>query len=672
MVASSLQERKPENSLHSIQSQLEQAFRDAIRSAFDIDSDPLIAPAQNEKFGDYQSNAAMGLARQLAEKTGRKTNPRSVAEQIQSKLRLGEMAQDVSIAGPGFINVRLSPAWLAARLDQVAADERLGLPRIDRPQTVVVDYSGPNIAKQMHVGHLRSTIIGDAIARVLQFQGHNVIRQNHIGDWGTQFGRVVLAMWYAAMSEHFGERHEIDRMARSLRATRDPKEQERVVVELAGLHRKYIQEDPTGEKVFGPHLRALQLDLSELESLYQFVSAATEHPAAKHEVVVHARHGERTLADVPRLVTTFIQNPAEPENAQEMTAWKLAVDITLRTCDAIYRRLDVQLARPELQPEPLVRGESFYKDRLKEVVDELKRKKIAVESEGAVVVPVPGFEAPLIIQKSEQNRGDPASYLYGTTDLAALRFRTLELGAQKLIYTHDSRQSQHFSQVFWTARRAGWADGVDLEYAPFGTMLGEDGKPFKTRSGDTVKLKDLLDEAEDRAFAVVSAKNPELPEPQRRQIAHSAGVGAVKYADLSKDRVSDYVFSWERMLALEGNTAPYLQYQHARIQSIFRKAEVRTRNGAALLLESPYEISLAKHLVRIGEVIELVARELKPHHLCSYLYELSARFSSFYTECPVLKSDEPTRSSRLLLCDLAARTLALGLDLLGIEHPDEM
>ena len=658
--------------MHTIQSQLERAFRDAIRSAFDIDADPLISVAQNEKFGDYQSNAAMGLAKQVAEKTGQKTNPRAVAEQIKLKLELGEMAQEITIAGPGFINVRLSPRWLANQLKQIVADQRLGLNKVERPVTIVVDYSGPNIAKQMHVGHLRSTIIGDAIARVLQFLGHEIIRQNHIGDWGTQFGRVVLAMWYAAMSQHFGERQKIDQMAESLRATRDPKEQDRIVGQLADLHRKYILEDPTGEKVFGPHLRALHLDLSELEALYQFVSAVTELPAAKREVVIHARHGERTLADVPRLVTTFIQNPSEPENAQEMTAWKLAVDITLRTCDDIYRRLDVQLAQPELQAQPIVRGESFYKDRLRDVVDELMRKQIAVESEGAVVVPVPGFDAPLIIQKSEKHRGDPASYLYGTTDLAALRFRTLELGARKLIYTHDSRQSQHFSQVFWTARRAGWAEGVDLEYAPFGTMLGEDGKPFKTRSGDTVKLKDLLDEAEDRAFAVVTDKNAELSERQRRQIAHSVGVGAVKYADLSKDRVSDYVFSWERMLALEGNTAPYLQYQHARIKSIFRKGEVRPPRDAALLLESPYETSLAKQLIRIGEVIELVAGELKPHHLSSYLYELSARFSAFYTECPVLKSDEPTRSSRLLLCDLTARTLALGLDLLGIEHPDEM
>jgi len=646
--------------LQTIQSQLDQAFRKAIRTAFDMDADPLIGVSQNEKFGDYQSNAAMGLAKLVAEKTSQKANPRAVAEQIKSKLDLGDLAQDITIAGPGFINVRLAPQWLARQLQQISPDERLGLAKVDRPETVVVDYSGPNIAKQMHVGHLRSTIIGDAIARVLQFQGHHVIRQNHIGDWGTQFGRVVLAMWYAAMAEHFGE---LDLLKQKLRfgAQRDE-----LVREMADLHRKYIREDPTGSKVFEPYLRRIDLDLADLESLYQLVSTITESPAAQQERVPHPEHGNRRLDELPRLVTTFIQNPNDPKNAQEMMAWKQAVQITLKTCDEIYRRLDVQLANPGIQSEPIVRGESFYKDRLAAVVEELKQKQIAVESAGAIVVPVPGFEAPLLIRKSD------GSYLYGTTDLAAIKFRTQELRAHELVYTHDSRQSQHFSQVFWTARKAGWADSVDLEYAPFGTMLGEDGKPFKTRSGDTVKLKDLLDEAEERAFGVVTEKNPELVESQRKQIAHAVGVGAVKYADLSKDRVSDYVFSWERMLALDGNTAPYLQYQHARIKSIFRKGDVRPPTDGRPVLESPYEVAIAKHMLRFGDIVDLVARELKPHHLCSYLYDLSTRFSAFYTECPVLKSEEPTRSSRLLLCDLTARTLATGLDLLGIEHPDEM
>jgi arginyl-tRNA synthetase len=648
--------------VETIARQLERAFRAAIREAFGLDADPLIGISQNEKFGDYQSNAAMGLAKQVAEKTGQKANPRAVAEQIKAKLNLGEMAQEISIAGPGFINVKLSPAWLARQLEQLGSDPRLGIAPAQSAKTVVVDYSGPNIAKQMHVGHLRSTIIGDAISRTLAFQGHNVIRQNHIGDWGTQFGRVVLAMWYAAMAEHFGQMELLQKLAAKVR---EPATQGQAVHEVAELHRKFIKEDPDGTKIFEPYLKNVTLDLSQLEGLYTFVSALTEQPAAAQEWVPHPAHGNRKLEELPRLVTTFIQNPADPRNKQEMMAWEQARRITLETCNDLYRRLDVQLANPSLQSQPMVRGESFYNDRLAGVVSELLEKGIATRSEGAVVVAVPGFEAPLLIQKSD------GSYLYGTTDLAALKFRLTELRAGEVIYTHDSRQSQHFTQVFWTARQSGWVSQAELEYAPFGTMLGEDGKPFKTRSGETVKLKDLLDESEVRAFAIVSQKNGDLPEPQRRGIAHAVGIGGVKYADLSKDRVSDYVFSWDRMLATEGNTGPYLQYAHARIQSVFRKAGGKAAT-LQISLDSPYEQSLAKHILRLGDIVELAARELKPHHLCAYLYELASRFSGFYENCPVVSSPEPLRSSRLVVCDLTARTLELGLELLGIEHPDEM
>jgi arginyl-tRNA synthetase len=309
------------------------------------------------------------------------------------------------------------------------------------------------------------------------------------------------------------------------------------------------------------------------------------------------------------------------------------------------------------------RGESFYNPMLSEVVEDLLNRGIAERSEGAVVVKVPGYESPLIIQKSDR------AYLYGTTDLAAIRFRKRALHANRIIYTHDSRQQQHFTQVFWTADKAGWISKDNLVYAPFGTMLGEDGKPFKTRTGGTVKLKDLLDEAEERALVVVSGKNSELPIEQRRDIAHKIGIGAVKYADLAKDRISDYAFSFDKILALDGNTAPYLQYAHARIKSIFRKTEEKP---GTIRLESPYELSMAKHILRLGEVIEQVAREFKPHHLCGYLYELATQFSRFYENCPVLQSEPEVRRSRLAICDLAARTLECGLDLLGIEHPDQM
>jgi arginyl-tRNA synthetase len=571
----------------TIQSQLENVFRTAISDALSIDADPLLSVSQNEKFGDYQSNAAMGLAKRLSERTGQKASPRQVSEQIKAKLNAGEMVSEITIAGPGFINVRLNPVWLGKQVQTVEHDQRLGVSLAPSPQKTIVDYSGPNIAKQMHVGHLRSTIIGDCISRVLEFQGDEVIRQNHIGDWGTQFGMLIQ------------RKLELD----------------------AGIG-----------------------DIDDLEEEYRDAKRRFDSDPA--------------FSEASRQRVVELQTGSEPVR----NVWRTIVDETRRHYQPIYEQLNVKL-RQEHE-----RGESFYNPFLADVVRELKEKGIAVISEGAAVVFVPGYENPLIIQKSD------GGYLYGTTDLAAIRFRVGELGATRIIYTHDSRQSQHFAQVFWTARQAGWApeNQVSLEYAPFGTMLGEDGKPFKTRSGDTVKLKDLLEEARLRAMNVVNEKSPELPEAQRIAIAGAVGIGAVKYADLSKDRTSDYVFSWDKMLAMDGNTAPYLQYAYARIRSIFRKAGNLSLGDAQVKLETPHELALAKHVLRFGEVIQLVARELKPHHLCNYLYELATKFSGFYENCPVLQSEEPTRSSRLILSDATAKTLACGLDLLGIEHPEQM
>ena len=670
-------------------SQLDAAFRKAIRAAVDLDADPLLTVSQNDKFGDYQSNAAMGLAKQVAEKTGQKINPRQVAEQIKGKLDLGTMAQEVSIAGPGFINVRLSPQWLSQQTQSIATDPRLGIQAhagVERsgaerhpgssaarqPQRVVVDYSGPNIAKQMHVGHLRSTIIGDAIARTLDFLGDHVIRQNHLGDWGTQFGRVVLAMWYEAVFARTGRHAKLDELVeRQQEAMRDKDKPAvaAIVYELGELHQDFVNQDPDGTRFFLPYLRDNALDLDELERAYVFVSAVTDAEEAKQVSIRHPLHDRRTLAELPRLVTTFIQNPNLPTNEQERLAWEKARDVTRQACAEIYRRLGVQLADPSIQSEPLERGESFYNPQLPAVVADLKKTALAKESKGAIVVAVPGSENPLIIQKAD------GGFLYGTTDLAAIRFRAGTLGARRIVYLVDARQSQHFQQVFWTAKQAGWAADVTLEHAAFGTMLGEDGKPFKSRSGEVVKLKDLIDEAEQRAAAVVVSKNPDLPESQRAEISHAVGVGAMKYADLSKDRVSDYLFSFDAMLSLEGNTAPYLQYAHARIKRIFRRAAERgiTYNpNAPVNLESPYELALIKHVLRLGEVLEAVARELKPHHLTNYLYELATRISGFFENCPVIQSEDPVRASRLVLADVSARTLALGLELLGIEHPEQM
>jgi arginyl-tRNA synthetase len=640
----------------SILAQLDRIFSAAIQEAFNLASNPQISVSQNEKFGDYQSNAAMGLVKPVMDKTGRKLSSHAIAEEICSKLKLGEIATEPTIAGPGFINIRLSPSWLATQLNAIVPDERLGIAPVSQAQTVVVDYSGPNIAKEMHVGHLRTTVIGDAISRALEFQQNRVIRQNHIGDWGTQFGRVVLAIWYHVLAEHLNQTEALQRLVARIKEASDAKDdaaRAAVVHELAELHRYFFSQDPDGASIFEPRLNMLHLQLSVLETLYQFVSAATECPAAQSEMI-----GEQSLADLPRLFTTFIQNPKDLKNRQEELAWRKFRETTLETCNEIYRQLGVKL-RPED-----VRGESAYQDDLPGIVAELKAAGIAVESEGAVVVQAPGYESPLMIQKSD------GGYLYATTDLAAIRYRTLTLGAQRIVYTHDSRQQEHFAKVFWTAEKAGWAKGVKLDYAPFGTILGEDGKPFRTRSGGTVRLKDLLDEAEDRALRVVTEKQPDLPEDRRRSIAHAVGIGGVKYTDLSKDRISDYVFSFDKMLALDGNTAPYLQYAHARVRSIFRKAG--DGEIGPILLESPFELALAKHILRLGEVIDLVARELKPHHLCAYLYDLATRFSGFFENCPVIQSQPPTRQSRLGLCDLTARALELGLDLLGIEHPDQM
>jgi arginyl-tRNA synthetase len=455
------------------------------------------------------------------------------------------------------------------------------------------------------------------------------------------------------MAEHLHETETMNRLVDAMTPSADAPAKAAVVHSLAQLHRQMLSADPDGTRIFEPALRQLHLRLSLLERLYQFVSAVTDHPAAKDELIEG-----NSLASLPRLFTTYIQDPKNPKNRQEELAWRKASEATLESCNEIYSQLGVKLTPAD------VRGESAYQDDLPAIVAELQSAGIAVESEGAIVVEVPGYESPLMIKKSD------GGYLYGTTDLAAIRYRILTLGARRIIYTHDSRQQEHFKKVFWTARKIGWGKDVLLEYAPFGTILGEDGRPFKTRSGTTVKLKGLLDEAEERAMAVVTEKQPDLSDAHRRAIAHAVGIGAVKYADLSKDRVSDYVFSFDKMLALDGNTAPYLQYAHARIRSIFRKAG-QAQMGQ-ISLQSPFELSLAKHILRLGEVIDLVARQLQPHHLCAYVYELATRFSGFFENCPVIQSEPAIRASRLALCDLTARTFELGLDLLGIEHPDQM
>ncbi|MBK9219644.1 MAG: arginine--tRNA ligase [Uliginosibacterium sp.] len=539
------------------------------------------------EYGDYQANGVMGAAK------ARKMNPRQLATEVVAKLNLEGIASKIEIAGPGFINITLAPAYLAAQVQHALADSRLGVPQ-PAMQRVVVDYSSPNLAKEMHVGHLRSTIIGDALARVLRFVGHDVIAQNHVGDWGTQFGMLTAFL---------------------------------------------IEAEQGGDS---------QVALADLEDFYRRAKQRFDEDEAfatrAREYVVKLQGGD----------------------AQVNVLWQKFLDVSLHHCEAVYEKLGVRLKRED------VRGESAYNPDLAVVVKDLQAQGLAVESEGAQVVFLDEFKnkegqaQAYIVQKQD------GGYLYSTTDLAAVRYRVTTLKADRVLYVVDARQSLHFQQMFSVSRKAGYAPAtLSLEHVGFGVMLGEDGKPFKTRSGGTVKLAELLAEAELRAHALVSEKNPDMPEVERRVIARAVGIGAVKYADLSKNRNSDYVFSWDSMLSFEGNTAPYLQYAYTRIASVFRRAEGFDATAPVVLGEEA-ERQLALALARFADALQSVARETMPHFLCAYLYELAGQFMRFYEACPVLKSEGAVRASRLRLCELTARTLKTGLGLLGIDVLEQM
>jgi arginyl-tRNA synthetase len=541
----------------------------------------MLRPCADPKFGDYQANGVMTVAKQRGE------NPRALAEKVIAQLQLSDVCEPPTVAGAGFINFRLKPAFVTGQITAAAKDERLGVPVAARPKTVVIDFSSPNVAKPMHVGHIRSTIIGDCLARVMRFLGHHVITDNHIGDWGTQFGMLIVG-W------------------------------------------KRFRDD-----------EALKKDaIAELERLYKYVN------------------GREDLRDEAKAELVKLQQ-GDTENT---AIWKTFIDLSTQEFGKTYRRLGISFDH--------TLGESFYNPMLKDVVGELKRRNIARESEGAICV---FFEdslelktaAPLIIRKAD------GAFLYGTTDMATLKYRIDQWHPDEIIYVTDARQQLHFKQVFAAARK--WLKNVpDLRHVYFGSILGEDGKPLKTREGAPVKLSALLDEAEERALAVVTEKNPELPPETRREIARAVGIGAVKYADLSQNRMTDYVFSWSKMLAMTGNTAPYIQYAYVRVQSIFRKAGDAKSNSAGITLEHPAELDLAKHILRFPETLQAVAEDDKPNWLTSYLYDLANKFSAFYENCPVLQSPEPTRSSRLVLCRLTADVMKRGLNLLGIDVIEQM
>jgi arginyl-tRNA synthetase len=561
----------------------------------------LVRPCPDAKFGDYQCNALIGLAKQ------RKLNPRQLATDVLAQLDVSPWCEPVDVAGAGFLNFRLKPAAVGKSLAAAARGEHLFFTPASEPRTVVIDFSSPNVAKPMHVGHIRSTILGDSLARVLRLLGHRVVTDNHIGDWGTQFG-MLLHGW------------------------------------KTGLDRAALDADP----------------IAELERLYKTINTACDADASVRELakaeLVKLQSGDETNLGI----------------------WREMQRLSQAQFDAIYARLGVKFDHTH--------GESFYNPRLKAVVEDLKSRGLARESEGALCIfsdgTLPPKDDPFQIQRDGQWQANPwlvqksdGGFNYATTDLATVAFRLETWQPDEVIYVTDGRQQLHFRQLFNAFRR--WHPGakVRLAHVWFGSVLGEDGKPFKARSGESVKLADLLDEAEERALKVVSEKNPELPDARRREIARVVGIGAVKYADLLPNRQTDYVFSWDRMLSLNGSTAPYLQYAATRIRSIFRKcrenSECGIRNAECSVTE-PAELALAKRLLNFGLALEAVAEEHRPNFLCNYLYELAGDFTRFYEVCPVLKAEGAVRESRLALCGLTGRVLEQGLGVLGIEAPEQM
>jgi len=640
----------------------------------------IVRPSTDSKFGDYQANGVMALAKKL------KTNPRKLAEEVVENLDLSDICDPPEVAGPGFINLRLKPEFLAERLLEINKHiASLGIDKAAVAKTIVVDFSSPNIAKQMHVGHLRSTIIGDCICRILECLGHKVIRQNHIGDWGTQFGMVILGLWHICMAEmkHGDQKPYYQTELEELKAYAKERKRLKVICQRIAEHQeKDWLDDRDGEKFFKPFLDKLKgRDESEV---WEKVLLAYQYMNILEETLIGMGLTNPTLKDnkfqdipfesLSRHVTVMLQKGGE-KNKQEKDAWEIVKDLTLKECNKIYKEINVTLKDID------VRGESFYKDMLKGIVQELLCYKIAIDSDGAVCVFPEGFKnkegqpLPFIIQKSD------GAYLYATTDLAALRYRVEELKANAIIYVTDARQKLHFEMLFAVAKMAGWvSDDIELSHVMFGSILGEDGTPLKTRSGENVKLKELLDEAVERAREVVEKKNPDLSPDKKEKIARAVGIGAVKYADYSNNRTSDYVFSFDKMLAMDGNTAPYMQYAYARIKSIERKAQTKDvdiedelADVQALSLTDSAELDLAKYLIRYGEAIQAAAADYRPNYLTAYLYELAQKFSAFYTNCPVLKAEPGKRPTRLLLCDLTAKTIKHGLrELLGIEVVEQM
>lgn len=668
----------------NILAQLRQRFSVALAQLSEDAADlvSLVLPSQDAKFGDYQANCAMPLGKRLGKP------PREVAASLVELLDVADICEPPEIAGPGFINLRLRDDWLAEQVAIAVADtRRLGIAEVDSPRTMVIDYSGPNVAKPMHVGHIRSTVIGDALYRVLRFQGHRVISDNHIGDWGTQFGMIIYGyknfLDVEALREHpVGELSRLYKLVNGLveyHAVKNkgiPAAQEKIAdVEerISDLGDATLPEDPKQAKQSAKKLRQAEGQLSDakkaLSALREKVAAVDGDSARASLAVEHADIGQAVLQETAKL---------HAGDKTNRSLWKDILPACLEEIGATYDRLGVTFNHSL--------GESFYHDRLAGVVEGLTEQGLATESDGAQCVFLDGIKAPMIVQKRD------GAYLYATTDLATVQYRMETWQPDAILYVVDHRQSQHFEQLFaavrlWALKDIGKDGGenTELQHVSFGTVLGEDGRPYKTRTGTAVGLMGLLDEAVDRALAIVSENDdarstPLLDEAARQEVAERIGIGAIKYADLVHNRTSDYIFSYDKMLAMTGNTAAYMQYSYARVRSIFAKmqkcginVDALRSSGATVQIGTPAERALVIALLQMGEALDRVVADYRPNHLTAYLFDLASAYSHFFENCPVLKAeDEDLRSSRLLLCDLTARTIQTGLALLGIDVVERM
>ncbi len=624
----------------------------------------MIKPIQDPQFGDYQANCAMPLGKQLGE------SPREVASRIVAALDLQDMCHQIEIAGPGFINLTLRQDFLADQIAAALGDERIGIFQCDVSRSYVIDFSAPNVAKPMHVGHIRSTVIGDALAKILRFCGHSVITDNHIGDWGTQFGMILYGYKHFLNAESYAT-EPVTELARLYRLVNQLVQYRTDLKNIPQMEQKLVAlrdssaalREPQGgaqkeDKSTKKELRRLEAQIRQID---EDLNLAGQRVVTIENDAALASLAEKH-ADVDR---DILRETAQLHGGDEtnLSLWKQFIPVCLKDIEKIYRRLDIAFDH--------TLGESFYQDQLADTVTGLRQKGLATESDGAICVFSDVHDVPMIIQKKD------GAFLYATTDLATIDYRLKTFHPDVILYVVDHRQSLHFEQLFDAVVRGGCGE-VELCHVKFGTVLGEDGRPFKTRAGSTVGLGGLLDEAIRRAGQVVRENNPQLCESECESIADTVGIGALKYADLSQNRESDYVFSYDKMLALNGNTATYMQYAYARIQSILSKGNANIdallKAGTRPQLAHPAERALALAILQFSETLELVIADYRPNHLTGYLFEQVAKsFSTFFDRCPVIKADSAeVRNERFLLCDLTARTLKTGLSLLGIDVVEKM